>query len=245
MRTRFLIAALALLSVSCASGTETGNPSLTASLSFSAHSSKPDVVAVREGTASVLVSEVWLSLGPVALVEGEDCASGSARFESASLGVGNHAAATPGHTDVGIESGAYCALELDFTPSRELPDGAPAALSGRSIAIQGELEDGSPFLLVSGFDGKVSVPAVDASFALEDGQAAMLLGFDLATWLAGIDLDGVEREDDGSVLIDDERTPELVTLFEAALSSGLELYRDRDADGRLDADPELIARGSP
>jgi hypothetical protein len=245
MRTRLLLTLLAFAALGCASGTETGNPSLNASLSFSAHSSKPDAVAVREGAAPVLVSAVWLSLGPVALVEGEDCSASSPRFESAALGVGNHAAAQPGHTDVSAEASSFCALELEFTPSVELPQSAPTALSGRSIAVAGELADGAPFLLVSGFEGRVAVPAVDTSFALSEAQAAMLLGFDLAAWLEGIDLDAVPREDDGSIVIDAERTPELVALFDAALPVGLELYRDRDGDGRLDENPELLARGSP
>jgi hypothetical protein len=245
MRTRLLLAALWLGVPGCASGTETGNPSLTASLSFSAHSSKPNVVAVREGAAAVVVSEVWLSLGPVALLEGDDCAAGAGRYESAALGVGNHAAAQPGHTDLSAEASAYCSLELEFVPSVEVPAGAPAALAGRSIAVAGELADGTSFLIVSGFEGRVPVLAVDTSFALSEGEAAMLLGFDLATWLDGIDLAEVPREDDGSILIDAERNAELVTAFESALPNGLELYRDRDADGRLDEDPELIARGSP
>jgi hypothetical protein len=245
MKTRLLLTALSFGALGCTSGTETGNPSLTASLSFSAHSSKPDVVAVREGAASVVVSEVWLSLGPVALVEGDDCGDGAERFESAALGVGNHAATQPGHTDLSVEAAGYCSLELDFVRSAAIPEGAPAALSGRSIAVSGELADGTSFLLVSGFEGRVPVLAVDTSFALSEGDAAMLLGFDLAAWLEHIDLDAVPREDDGSISIDAERNTELVTAFEAALPNGLELYRDRDADGRLDDNPELIARGSP
>lgn len=244
MRTRWLLTALSLALIGCASGTETGNPSLTVSLSFSAHSSKPDIVAVREGSAAVVVSEVWLSLGPVALVEGDDCALGSERFESAALGVGNHAAAQPGHTDVKTEPSAFCSLELEFVSSAEIPSGAPSALSGRSIAVKGELADGTAFLLVSGYEGHVPVRAVDTSFALSDGEAAMLLGFDLAAWLEGIELATLSREDDGSILIDEQRNAALVAAFEAALPGGLELYRDRDADGRLDQDPELIARGS-
>ena len=45
------------------------------------------------------------------------------------------------------------------------------------------------------------------------------------------------------VVIDDSSNTELLHRLEGNLASGVALYRDRDGDGALDPDPELLARG--
>ena len=232
--------ALALCELSCA-GTETGNPSIVeAQLALGAHSSDPSLVAIRSSAGGIVVDAVWLSLGPVGLVRGADCASPSDRYESAALGSADHSGSDAAILNVQLESGAYCGLTVAFRTDAAPPAAAP---SGAPILILGHLADATPFSVTSDAEGVVAVPSVSGGFALDPAASALLVGFDVARWIGSLDFRAAEREPDGSITIDRTKNADLLSDFEAALASGIEVYRDRDEDGALDDPPELVARG--
>jgi hypothetical protein len=76
-----------------------------------------------------------------------------------------------------------------------------------------------------------------------NGQGPLLLlSFDVATWLDGIDLDGADRSADGSIVIDETHNTPLLTRFEANIDCSLELFIDLDDDGVVSPSDERIAR---
>ncbi len=241
-----LVAGLALAGLAAAgcTGTETGNP-FQVELRADAHSSDPAAIAVGEGGA-VVVSQAWLALDPIAWFPDFDCI-GSAASDMPDFGTADHAAAGAVLEEFELVEGHYCRARLPFVPaSAPLPGGAPAELEGASVFIAGEVvASGTPFRLVSRLERTIDVRAVGGqSFALQADQPALFLGFDVATWFAGVDLAGAELDGDGVAVIDDASNPDLLSAFEGDLAAGIELYRDLDRDGSVDSpDDELLASG--
>jgi hypothetical protein len=244
MRTRSALLALLLSALGCA-GTETGNPSITGQLALDAHSSAPERVSLRGASAPVVIDEAWLSIAAVTLLEGSDCSDRTRRRASGALGSADHAVPGAAVTTLELDAGEYCAVGVTFSRASSLPTGAPSELEGHSLVLKGTLSDGAPFILAGRVDTELRALAVEGSFTLERGQAALFIGFDVARWFENVDFAGAESDNDGSIVIDEQNNPELLANFEAALSSGIEIYRDADADAVLDEVPELVGRGTP
>ncbi len=238
---RALLFCLGSVLAGCA-GTETGNPSIDTQIALTAHSSDHARVAIRVSEGGLVVDRAWLSLGSVALLAGNDCTATSRRFSTAPLGTADHTSG-PEVAALAAEVGDYCGLGVRFEAALIAPLEAPALL-GHSVLLEGHLADGSAFSLASPRATEVRVAALAGSFALDDERFALLLGFDLATWLSRTDFTTATREADGSVRVDETHNPDLLDSFETELAAGLELYRDRDADTALDTNPELLGRGS-
>jgi len=235
--------ALAALAAAGCAGTETGNP-FQVELRADAHSSDPGAVAVGEGGA-VVVSQAWLALDAIAWFPAFDCV-GTISDDSADFGTADHAAAGAVLEEFELVEGTYCRAVLPFVhAAAPLPEGAPAELEGSSLVITGEVAaSGTPFFLVSRLERTIDIRAVGQGFTLESDRPGLFLGFDVATWFAGVDLAGAELDGDGVAVIDDTSNPDLLSAFESDLAAGIELYRDLDQDGSVDSpDDELLARG--
>lgn len=235
--------ALAVLSGACSSGTETGNPSLTGSLSYTGYSSKPDQYGVREAGSVATVTNAWLALDVVKISPSGDCnIDGGDPFTVPALGVGDHAAGNHNFTPYKAEAGRFCRVVLLFDRASPLiGDEGPDELGGGSLLIVGSLADGTPFTIAS-----ISTPLIqlraDAApgFALAPEEASTLMTFDFAAWLEGVDFAAAERSD-GAIMISPTSNSELLLSFEEGLAAGIALYRDRDADGLLEPDAERLA----
>jgi hypothetical protein len=165
---------------------------------------------------------------------------------SADLGTADHAAGGATLSVFEIPEGGYCRAVVPFVPAAApLPGGAPADLEGSSIVISGRLAaTGTPFRLVSRVERSVVVATVEDGFLLAPEQPGLFLGFDVATWLGTLDLASAELDGEGVAVIDDGSNQDLLSAFEDQLAAGIELYRDLDLDGSVDApDDELLARG--
>jgi hypothetical protein len=120
----------------------------------------------------------------------------------------------------------------------------PAGVVGTAIYLAGQTGAGTDFVLQSTLTATVTVSAVDESFFLSPESGSLFLGFDLATWLSGVDLDNAVVEGDGSILIDAATNADLLAIFDSNVAAGLELYRDLDGNGRPDGvDDVVLARG--
>ncbi len=232
----------ALLSLSAcddSAGTETGNP-FTQPLTVDAHSSNPGEVEIAIPAGGVLVTEAWLSIDNVEI--SQECA-GTERELVGSLGVADHAADEALRADFAALTKSYCEM---YVPWVIAADGGqvPAEVVGTAIFLAGETPAGTTFVLRSALTGDVTVAAVDGPFALAADRGGLFLGFDLATWLNGVELDTALLEADNSILIDGSTNANLLTIFESNVAAGLELYRDVDINGRPDGvDDVVLARG--
>jgi hypothetical protein len=235
--------AVAALAAAGCEGTETGNP-FQVELRAHAHSSDPGAVAVGDGGA-VVVSQAWLALDPIRWSPTFDCIEAVAA-DSADFGTADHAAGDAVLEEFELSETTYCRALVPFVAAAApLPDGAPPELEGSSVVITGELvASGTPFRLVSRLERIIDVHTVAGGFPLDADRPGLFLGFDVATWFAEVDLASAELDGDGVAVIDDTSNPDLLSAFESDLAAGIELYRDLDQNGAVDApDDELLARG--
>ncbi|HYP88661.1 MAG TPA: hypothetical protein VEQ59_10915 [Polyangiaceae bacterium] len=241
---RYLSCSCLLLALAgCAGGTETGNPSLTGQLSYSGVSSAPSDIGVRSGGGIANVKNAWFALGQVTVSSAGDCGvTGNRGFSVPALGIGDHAAGVHNRTDFAAAAGAFCTVELPFQPVAAGDATAPEALRGHSVVVEGELADGTVFVLESDLAPLVRLQGGANGFEISDEAPYALLAFDFATWLGGVDWATASLEA-GRIRIDAESNTEILRSFESQLASGVALYRDRDGDGVLDAAPVLLARG--
>jgi hypothetical protein len=227
-------------------GTETGNPSFEGELSYDAYSSEPAVAALRQGERGAVVTEAWLVLGDVTFIDNNHCAEPeAAEGHAEGLGPGDHAPDGGARTRFWLPIGQYCGLRvpLERAGKGELPEGAPAELRDHSIVLSGELpeRDGTPFLIASAQRGTLELEADDGSFELGPDSARVLLAFDLALWLDGIDLASAEPDADGRVTISDSSHPELLARFDENVRAGIDVFLDPEGEGKFENAGERIA----
>ena len=240
-----LTVTLSALAGGCVGGTETGNPPFQAELSYTAYSSAPLLIGVREQGSRAVVESAWLDLGAVALLGAGSCTQPeSSTLSVPALGIGDHAAGQHNATRFELTAGEYCALELPFllaSPSA-IQNDVPADLDRHSIMLAGELADGTRFTLLSAATPRVRLRADAGSFDINRNQAQTLIAFDVAQWLTGLDWAGATRAE-GAIHISADDNPALLAQFESNLARGIALYRDADGDGKIDDVPLRLAHG--
>jgi hypothetical protein len=233
----------ALTFPACNSGTETGNPSLTGALSYTGYSSKPAAYSVRDAGSIATIENAWLDLDSVSISpEGACGIDGGEAFVVPALGVGDHAAGAHNFTPYAAKAGSFCSVDLPFVRVSDANGGKlPDQLPGNSLLITGTLADGTLFSIASSATPVVELRAEGDGFVLSAERPDAVIAFDFAAWLEGIDFDAAERTD-GRVVISPDSNSGLLTVFEQNLAAGVALYRDRDGDGLIDVDAELLAR---
>jgi len=236
---------LCSLSSSCSGGTETGNPPFRAELSYTAYSSTPQLIGVRDPGSKAVVDSAWLDLDTVALVGAGRCGQADPEVLSVpALGVGDHASGQHNATRFTLAAGEYCALDLPFVLAAEdqIQGGVPADLARHSIMLAGSLADGTPFSLLSAATPTVRLAADAGGFEITAEQAQTLITFDVAVWLADLNWAEATRVG-GAISISAADNSALLAQFESNLARGVALYRDADGDGKLDANALRLAHG--
>lgn len=238
--TRLLMMCVALSAVAC-DGTDTGNP-YTQPLTADAHSSDPGVFSIAIPQDGGVVTEVWLSLDHFGFVPAGDeaCDTGiTGADDSPDLGVADHAAAGGTRVDITLTAGDYCTMAVPFVlAAAPLPAGAPPELEGASIVLTGTTAGGVDFIIASALDTNITLTG-PADLAFDDELGPLFLGFDVAAWLDGIDIDAIGP----GAVIDGANNTALLADFEANVAAGIELYRDLDDNGQVDSGDERIAAG--
>jgi hypothetical protein len=229
-------------------GTETGNPSFDGALGYDAYSSAPRV-ALQQSELSARdpvtdVQATWLVLGDVSFLGDAHCETARPVAAPAvpGLGADDHVGSQAQPTPFELGSGYYCGVRLPLLQTESVP-GAPSELTGHSLMLAGQLEDGRAFELLSRWSD-VLVLRAQQGFQLDAAQPDVLIGFDLAHWLDGLDWNAAQIDDSGKIVVDDTHNTELLSAFEQRLPGGVALFRDSDGDGMLDHDPVELARGS-
>jgi hypothetical protein len=229
---RALVLSSALSSVACG-GSEEGLPidSSILALALTAASTDESAVAVRSDAAALSVEEVGVAFRELAITP---CASDSAPIGREDYPVDLTALPAAQAT---FESGVseYCSLSVVIEPYRA---DEPEQLSGLGVFVRGTRSDGVPFEIHSALPQGATFASSEAF-----GTAHLALGFDLATWFDGVDVNGANVVD-GAVLVDEATNPELLAAFEANTREAVALYDDADRDGVLD-DDELESIATP
>lgn len=238
---------LCSLTGACA-GTETGNPSFVGKLGYDAYTSAPSVVGLSmalQGAEEprLTVDNAWLVLGDVELLRGSDCAA-EHHLAIAGLGAGDHAQGQAPPSEFAFEPGSFCGVRLPFAPADTLPDGAPESLRSESVLVRGKLADGRAFEIHSALQESLDLRATAGDFVLDSQHRGVLIGFDVAHWLSELSWDSATDADD-TVIVSEASNRELLEQFEAALPSGVALFRDHDENGELDSEPEQLAVTQP
>jgi hypothetical protein len=243
------IAPVLLALCACADGgSETGNPALPMRIGLNARSSDPEAVAISTGTAGTVIAEAWVAFGEFAFLQGEQCASlGDYDVTGPTLDVVD-LSRSDARITVEVSPASYCGLVVPLhtaTPSAELPDGAPDELAGHSIVLRGERADGTAFVLTHPEQDEIELASEDDAFEVAAEGARLLLSFDAAIWMQGVDLDLAELGADDVIRIDGTNNRALLDAFERNLECSLELYEDSDDDGAVGASDPLLARCAP
>lgn len=230
------VAGIILLSYACAGGSETGNPAVP--LGLTAWSSDPTQVAIGGG-AGVVVDEVWVSLGGVGFLVGQQCDEDAADdFETDAVIVDLVAPQT--QITIDATAATYCGVSLPITADNtRLPAGAPASLRDHSLVIGGERADGTPFVIELAEDDELELRGPFTIAPTDVGH--LLLALDVALLLADVDLAAALVSTDGVVHVDETRNAELLGELADSFECALQLYRDDNRNGVRDTTDMSIA----
>ena len=239
---------LALVAVGC-TVTETGNPPFAAKMALTSHSTAPTVVAIAPATgASFTVDSAWVTIGDIRFVRAAICdRPGATEIDVPGPTVRDLAlAASP--IEFAVAADDYCRVRVPLERAEApLPVGAPPELLDASVVVIGRRSDGRTVLLRSRRTLEVDTRSRGAPFTLSSAESALLLSFDVSRWLAGVDLAGAVVGGDGRVVIDETQNVSQRNMFEDNIETALGLYRDGNADSRLDPDEAIapLATGGP
>jgi hypothetical protein len=239
-RMRLLVVSL-LVVCGCTGGTETGNPVVSGSLSYTGYSSVPERFGVGRDGEVARVDSAWFNLAAVTVSAAGCGAKEREGFEIDALGLGDHAAGNHNSTAFETYAGSFCQLELPFAPVSSDAATAPEPLRGHALLLEGTLAAGTPFSILSDVEPRLPLQSEPGGFALSPGRADALVAFDFAVWLGHLSFETATVED-GVITISPAQNSDLLDQFENDLPAGVVLYRDRDADGVVDPEPEELAR---
>lgn len=222
-----MIALVAAFASSGCLGTETGNPPFTAGLV--ARSTSLDV-GLPSDPASITVESAWLSVADVRSILGDACDHVSDPHDADVVGD-----VVDGVSLAGLPDEPTCGLHVTFAVRDAPVEGAPDGLLGRAIFITGQRADGAPFELSSDHAMAIDVAAT-APFSLDPMSGGVVMAFDVAAWLAALDLSSVPLDADGVARIGP--IDPAVSDLEAGFAASVALFEDLDGDGVLDAAEE-------
>ena len=243
MKSRAFVPLVALALCACAGGSETGNPVAQTSIRLGLHTSRPELVAVSSGAQGTVIEHAWMAFGAFAFMPGAQCAALDQFEHTGGTWLATDLAAPGAHVDVELESGAYCGLVVPLeASSAELPDAAPTALRDHSIVVEGRRADGVPFIITHPEQDELELGAIAGTFTIDLDGPGLLLSFDVAKWMDGIDLDRAEVSADQVIHIDQNTNRALLDQFELQVECALALYRDDNGSGALESSDALLAR---
>lgn len=229
----------ALLAAACTrGGSETGNPARE-HIALALHSSDENAVALASGSADARIDQAWVAFGRFQFFTEGTCAGLGEADVSARPFFAADLAEPGAKVSVELAPGEYCGVVVPIgRQPRTLPDGAPSELADHGVVVRGRLADGTRFVIAHPEQDELELAATHGTFAADPD---LLLSFDVARWLDGLDIAGASHESDGSVRIDEDHNGPLLDAFEANVECSLELYRDADGDGSKSKGDALLA----
>jgi len=194
-------------------------------IALTATSTDENRIAVRSESASLSVVELGVAFRSVAIAPcSPDAALIAHNYYPVDL-----ALEPPAQANFESSVSGYCAVELRVEPSFMEE---PAVLEGLAVFVRGERSDAVPFEIRSDFE-----LAVDLARSADSPISAhhLAVGFDLATWFEGVDVESATVTD-GVAFVDATSNTDVLEAFEANAAGATALYEDADRDGVLDED---------
>jgi hypothetical protein len=230
-------------SLACSEGgSETGNPVAT-NMGLGLRSGDPEQVGIGSGSAGVVLEAAWLAIGEVTLLGEGECANLGEIDVFGRTAIAADLVRGDARFTLDVAARSYCGLALPLNLNNsDLPQGAPAALADHSIVLSGHRADGVRFELLHSEQDTIELAADAGEFAIEADGSGLLLSFDVAVWMEGLDFDAAEIGDDGVIHIDVSANRALLDAYEANLECSLELFADADDDGALGSGDPRLAR---
>jgi hypothetical protein len=231
-------ACCAALLIDC-TATETGNPVAEQHMSLTARSSEDDItLRMRADEPRTYVKQAWIVVGDVRFVQEKACETPPKEADIPGP-VTIELVWKPKALDFAVEDTDYCRVVFPLRRAKAPLGDAPPELEDHSIFIKGERADMTPFQIRSRITSEADIRAPkNKPFRVKDAESALIIGFDLGMWLKDIDLDALEPNADGTILIDEDHEQESLAAFEKRVNEAMELFRDHDDDGALDASEE-------
>lgn len=237
-------ACCAALLIDC-TATETGNPVAEQHMQLTARSSD-DAITLRmqSGESSTYVKQAWIVVGDVRFVQEKSCDTPPKEADIPGP-VTIELVWKPKALDFAVEDTAYCRVVFPLRRAKAPLGAAPPELEDHSIFIKGIRADMTPFEIRSRITSEADIRAPkNKPFRVKDAASALIIGFDLGLWLKDIDLDALEPNADGLILIDEDHEQDSLALFDDRVNQAMELFRDKDDDGTLDASEEKVPLAS-
>lgn len=231
-------ACCAALLIDC-TATETGNPVAEQHMSLTARSSDDNItLRMRADEPRTYVKQAWIVVGDVRFVQKATCETPPKEADIPGP-VTIELVWKPKALDFAVEDTDYCRVIFPLRRAKAPLGNAPPELEDHSIFIKGERADMTPFQIRSRIISEADIRAAKGkSFRVKDAASALILGFDLGMWLKDIDLDKLEPNADGVILIDEDHEQDSLALFEDRVNQAMDLFRDKNDDGNLDASEE-------
>lgn len=242
---RVFAASLGAASLFGCNATETGNPVAGQTLALTARSSSDDVATGSTEDAALSVSSAWIVLGDMRFIQSADCDSGSASRVDVDGPIAIDLVKKPDVLDLELAATRYCRVRVRLDKAKDVA-GAPSVLDDHSIVLEGERADGVSFSVRSRRNFDLELRARGDGFSLGTGKEAMILAFDVATWLDGVDLESATPDSNGSIAVDDDSDRDRLDVFEDNVKQAMELFKDDNRDSKLDRSEleDLLASGS-
>lgn len=237
----FALASAVVAAAASCTGTEVGNPvAEPVSVSLTARSSSQDVALAWDGhqdagSASIVIDELWVSLGDARFVIDEDC---SAKRDTRIVIDGpfvTDLAEGPAALAQRLPEGNYCSVRVSLERAAAGDAGFPTELTGHSVLLHGQRSDGTPVVIRSRDKPDFVLRGRSEAFRVEDAHNALFLAFDAAAWLEGVGIESATPNAAGEILIEPGSDDARLRTFETNLKRSLALFKDGDRDGALEA----------
>lgn len=217
-------------------GTDVGNGA-TVELDLSGYEAPPQGAAQALTLSSgTRVDAVWMAVDRIRLRPGTDCSTADTDLDVEGPLVADLVGGglLGGPVAFQVEAGPFCRLRVGFhdIDPASVPAGAPAAMGGLSILVQGARGDGTPFTVASEVNDEFELLARNGSFSLPAGASPLFLAYDLGPWMAALDLDSLAGS---PIVVDKSQNADRLAAFEDAVKASARLFRDQNRDGTLSA----------
>lgn len=184
-------------------------------LTLTAVTSQPDIAAIGEPDGGLGVTRAYVATSAVSLVP---CREDAASIVLSARGYDLLSTPPPGEV-VTTAVNEWCAIQIDLDPvttaqAQDLPDGV-------TLAVEAKDADDTSLLFTSARSKSLRFTSETAAGF---PSTTLLLGFDVARWLAGLPLP------------EPDMTKEEGDLLDSQLATAVELYADLNDNQALDED---------
>lgn len=243
-RLRFALALSALVVAACGtlgpqSGTDVGNGATVAlNLQGWVDPNRPQKQSLTLSDGA-RVDELYLVVVDARLQPGASCASSDQEVDVKGplvadlLGGG----IVSGRVTFPVTPGPFCRFHLAFAKLEkdQVPPGTPPALVGSSILMRGARADGVPFEVLADFGDEIELEAKNGSFVLPKGTSALILGFEIGSWMDALDLGTLAGN---PIVVSPDVNKDRLDALHEVVKTSERLFKDQDDDGKLSAAEE-------